>query len=276
VDLESRFSVEINDQKTQQKYLLSGIIDRIDKTPKGFEIIDYKTARKLPPQSKVEEDLQLSIYLLALIKRYPQLEKCPEKVVLSLYFLRHSTKLSTVKTAPQLAEEKERIISLINEINTSDFSPRLSPLCSWCDFQALCPMWKHKFKEEKSAPTEKEKKEIIAEYLNLQEELKEKRQRIAELQPKIIKIMEEEGVARLFSQDKIISKSRRVTYEYDQEKIKPLLEKAGLWETVIKLDNTRLKKALATLPPALQRQAETAKKLKKESWSLSVKKNKEE
>ena len=275
VDLESRFSVEIEDLQNQQVYLLSGVIDRIDKTPDGFEIIDYKTARKLPPQSKIEEDLQLPIYLLALIKRYPHLEKTPEKVILSLYFLRHGLKLSTTKTAAQLEEEKERIINLINEINKSDFSPRLSPLCDWCDFQALCPMWKHKFKKEENTLTEKEKREIIKKYLNLQEEIKEKRQQMATLQTEIIKIMKKEKVERLFNQDKIIAKTLRTTYEYDQEKIKPLLEKSGLWEKVIKLDNALLKKVLLTLPPALQCQVEKAKKIKRETWSLSVKKNKE-
>ncbi|MEI9966879.1 MAG: PD-(D/E)XK nuclease family protein [Candidatus Moraniibacteriota bacterium] len=70
VDLESRFSLEIGDEE-RGVHTLAGIIDRIDKTENGYEIIDYKTARKMPSQDKVDRDLQLSIYLLAFLNRLP-------------------------------------------------------------------------------------------------------------------------------------------------------------------------------------------------------------
>jgi RecB family exonuclease len=47
VDLESRFAIEIGDDKIG-KHIVSGIVDRIDKTEDGYEIIDYKTTRKMP------------------------------------------------------------------------------------------------------------------------------------------------------------------------------------------------------------------------------------
>lgn len=153
VDLESHFSVDL--RHDGEVHLISGIIDRIDKIKDGFEIIDYKTANKLPAQSHIEDNLQLLIYLLAFIKRYPNLDKTPEKVKLTLYYLKHGTKLSTKKTLEQLKEEKERIFDLFEEIKKSDFQAKTSPLCDWCDYQEICPMWKHKFKKKLMPATKK-------------------------------------------------------------------------------------------------------------------------
>lgn len=55
VDLESRFAIEIGNEESG-KHVVSGIIDRIDKTKEGYEIIDYKTARKMPSQDKVDNN----------------------------------------------------------------------------------------------------------------------------------------------------------------------------------------------------------------------------
>ncbi len=73
VDLETRFNIEIGELMTREQSILSaGIIDRIDKIEDGYEIIDYKTTRKMPSQEKVDNDLQLSIYLHAFLDRYPK------------------------------------------------------------------------------------------------------------------------------------------------------------------------------------------------------------
>jgi RecB family exonuclease/regulator of replication initiation timing len=273
VDLESRFTVDL--QQDNENHIISGIIDRIDKTADGFEIIDYKTSNKLPAQSHVEEDLQLLIYLLAFLKRYPQFSNQTEKIKLSLYFLKHGTKLTTVKTKQQLEEEKISIFDLLDQIKNSNFSPQVSALCDWCDFQEICPMWKHKFKEEKKTPTEQEKKQIIEQYLALQDKLKEEKKQIQELQQKILEIMEEEKADRLFNQDKIIAKKPYKTYEYDEETVKNTLEEAGLWQEVLKLDKAKVKKITSTLPPNLKKTIENARYVSKESWGLTIKKNKQ-
>jgi putative RecB family exonuclease len=271
VDLESRFSVDLKHDR--EVHLISGIIDRIDKTEDGYEIIDYKTANKLPAQSHIEENLQLLIYLLAFIKRYPDLAKNPEKVKLSLYYLKHGTKLSTTKNVQQLEQEKQKIFDLFEEIKKSDFKPQTSPLCDWCDFQEICPMWKHKFKKEINA-TDAEKQTLIRKYLDLQEKARENRQEIASLQKEILDIMESEQVDRLFADKKIVSRTCRQTFGYDEEKLKEILEKRQLWDKVVKVNQTQLNKALKTLPSAEKQQVEQIKELKSESYGLSVKKEK--
>lgn len=91
LDLESRFEVLIPDPNTQENHILAGIIDRIDKISDGnFEIIDYKTSRRMPAQDTLDKDLQMSIYHLGILKRWPHFK--PENIKLSLYFLKHRRK----------------------------------------------------------------------------------------------------------------------------------------------------------------------------------------
>jgi RecB family exonuclease len=272
VDLESRFSVDLKHQG--EVHLISGIIDRIDKTDDGYEIIDYKTANKLPSQAHIEDNLQLLIYLLAFIKRYPDLAKNPEKVKLSLYFLKHNTKLSTTKNLSQLEQEKEKIFKLFDEIKKSDFQATTSPLCDWCDYQEICPMWKHKFKT-KFESTDKEKEALIGQYLELQDQAKEIRQEISALQKNILGIMENDKVDRLFGSGKIISKTKRQTFAYNEKKLKEILEKKKLWDAVVKVNQTQLNKALKTLSAQEKQAVEKTKELKSESYGLSVKKDKD-
>ena len=272
VDIESHFSVNLKHKN--EIHLISGIIDRIDKIEDGYEIIDYKTANKLPSQAHVEDNLQLIIYLLAFLKRYPQLAQAPEKIKLSLYFLKHDTKLSTFKTLDQLEKEKTKIFDLFDEINHSDFEPQTSPLCDWCDFQEICPMWKHKFKKELTT-TDEEKNSIIRQYLELQAEVKKIKKEISALQKNLLKIMEDEKVERLFGDGKIVTKTHRQTFQYNEEKLKEILERKKLWEKVVKVNQVQLNKVLQVLPSEEKQAVEKLKELKNESYGLSIKQDKE-
>ena len=110
VDLESRFEVALDDPHTGYNHILVGKIDRIDKPNENlYEIIDYKTSSKLPPQGAVDENLQLSLYQLGLQKRWPHIE--PENVILSLYFLKAGEKLSTKRSAKALSATEKQILN---------------------------------------------------------------------------------------------------------------------------------------------------------------------
>ncbi len=60
VAVEQRFQLEL------EGFVLTGKIDRMDRHDDGsYEILDYKTNRKLPPRNKLAVDLQLPIYQYA-------------------------------------------------------------------------------------------------------------------------------------------------------------------------------------------------------------------
>jgi len=268
IDLESRFQVEMG---KDEKHIVTGIIDRIDKTEDGYEIIDYKTTRKLPSQEKVDNDLQLSIYLAAFLKRYPKEIENLDKIKVSLYYLKHGVKLSSQRSLEQIQKSEELVLDLIDQIKKSRFEPAISGLCDWCGYQNICPMWKHKFKEREQKDIDTAK--IIEEYIALKDEVKAKSDRIGELQEMLSGYMDREKVEQVFSDAGRILRTIRKTYKYDEKKLRAILEPRDLWDDVLKVDGVALKNILGVLPYEARKEVEKARKTNKESKSFIVKKS---
>ncbi|MBU2028710.1 PD-(D/E)XK nuclease family protein [Patescibacteria group bacterium] len=271
VDLESHFQIAIGENENQ--HIVSGIIDRIDKTANGYEIIDYKTTRKMPAQEKVDNDIQLSIYLKAFLSRYPKEIANLDKITVSLYYLKHGVKLSSQRTAEQLQKSEDLFLDVIKLIETGKFNPALSPLCDWCGYQNLCPMWKHKFKELRKIDSQAVE-QSIAEYIELKSAISITKDRLEKIQAEILQYMDQEGVERVFGENGLIAKTLRKTYKYDEKKIKEILEPLDKWEDVLKVDGIALKNILASLPLTTKEALEKAKTVNKESYTLTIKKGK--
>ncbi|MCX6796044.1 MAG: PD-(D/E)XK nuclease family protein, partial [Candidatus Falkowbacteria bacterium] len=92
----------------------------------------YKTGA---PKEKLtfEEKEQLLIYQLAVSELFSQ-----EIKSLTFYYLGNNTEEEFLGTAEEIAKIKEKIITTIAEINKSEFPPRPSMLCKYCDFFAIC------------------------------------------------------------------------------------------------------------------------------------------
>jgi len=279
INLESRFQIEIGPAKSptatagqaQERHIISGIIDRIDKTDDGFEIIDYKTTKKMPNQEKVDNDIQLSVYLQAFLSNYPKEIQNLDKIKVSLYYLKHGMKLSATRTLEQLKKSEQLFLDTIKVIEAGNFEPTMSPLCDWCGYQNLCPMWKHKFKELRHIDTEEINKSI-EEYIDLKSAINITKDRLAKLQEDILSYMDQEGVERVFGPQGVIARSLRKTYKYDEKKLREVLEPLDHWEDVLKVDGIALRNILGVLPFDAKKEIEKAKVLNKETKSLSVKK----
>lgn len=265
VALEKRFQIDL------EGHTISGIIDRIDKTEDGYEVIDYKTAKKMPSQEEVGNNLQLSIYLQAFLNFYPKEIKNLDKINVSLYFLKHGVKLDSIRTKKQLNDIGHIFLEVINQIEEEKFDPQVSPLCGWCGYQDRCPMWRHKFKEQRKIDTEEINK-AIAEYISVKDAMKSQKTQLAELQKKISSYMDQEGVERVFSEKGIIVRALRQTYKYDEEKLREILEPLNKWKDVLKVDGTALKNIIGALPYETKKKIEKTKTLSRESKSFSVKK----
>ncbi len=269
VDLESRFALEIG----ESGHVIAGIIDRIDVRPDGtFEIIDYKTAKKMPPQEKIDNDLQLSIYLKAFLNRYPEEAKNLEKITVSLYFLRHGVKLSSTRTRAQLEELDADFLSTIADIEAEKFEPNLNPLCDYCGYQKLCPLWKNKFLEEMTVEDEEAKRAAV-EMVEIRDAMKSERMRLGKLQEILLRYMEQKDVDRVFGDGAIVGKSSRKTYAYDEDALRLVLEPLGKWDQVRKVDGIALRGVLPLLSPTDKKAVEKAKSVDRESVSLTVKKS---
>ncbi len=269
VTLESRFQIEIG--PADNRHIVSGIIDRIDRTANGFEIIDYKTTKKMPTQEKVDHDIQLSVYLQAFLSLYPKEIANLGNLKVSLYFLKHGVKLSAPRTEEQLKETEKLFLETIKLIEEQKFEPQISPLCAWCGYQNICPMWKHKFKETRKIDTE-EVNAAIDEFIELKSAVTLTKERLGKLQATIAEYMAQEGVERVFGETGIIAATLRKTYKYDEKKLKEILEPLNHWEDVLKVDGIALRNILGVLPLPARQEVEKAKVLDKETKALSVKK----
>ena len=242
--LEFRFQVEL------EGVTLSGVIDRLDRIPGGgYEIIDYKTNRRLPPQSRIDQDLQLSIYHLA-AKEIWGIE--PER--LTLYFLLPGQRMSTVRTSADLEDLRRRIGIVAERIGAGMFEPRQNPLCDWCEFQAMCPLFRHRYEREEGDPTPR-MTAIVDEWIGLKRQGRTVYRRIDELGGLIHAFCDEHGYRRLFGTDgaAIDRRPQHVTAPVD-EQVRAVLEPLGLWDHVLSVDPAKLHALIEsrTLPPDVE------------------------
>ncbi|OGY09278.1 MAG: hypothetical protein A3D24_02650 [Candidatus Blackburnbacteria bacterium RIFCSPHIGHO2_02_FULL_39_13] len=122
---------------------VGGKIDRVNKTAKGIEIIDYKTtdysSKDLPTAKELAKDLQLSFYALAAQHvKFPFLSKPQGEIILSLYLFDKGVKLSTTRTTEDLEVATSEILKTKEEIEKSDFSCKGGFWCKNCEYKLFC------------------------------------------------------------------------------------------------------------------------------------------
>ena len=241
---EFRFTIQVEGVE------VAGVIDRMDRIPGGgYEIVDYKTNRRLPPRARIDRDLQLSIYHLA-AREIWGIE--PER--LTLYFLLPGQRMTTTRTRRDLDGLRRRIAVVAERIAAGRFEPRPNPLCDWCDYQALCPVFRHRVEQERGDPAPR-MTEVVDEWIALKREARRIYRRLDELAGSIHAFCEEHGYRRLFGSDgtAIDRRPQHVTAPIDEE-VRRVLEPLGLWERVRSVDPAKLHELIEsrTLPPDVE------------------------
>jgi CRISPR/Cas system-associated exonuclease Cas4 (RecB family) len=255
VDLESRFEVALEDSKTGEKHILAGIIDRIDKNDDAYEIIDYKTSRKMPDQQIIDNDFQMSIYHLGLMKRWPHLD--PNKIKLSFYYLKHREKISTSRSAEQLEGTKKYIFKTVGEIaekikDNYNFPPYPSGLCDYCGYRQMCPMWKHLYDQKYAKLDDGQAKEIVQEYFELKQQNEKNDERLDELKAIVYGFMDDQKIDRVFGAEGYLTRKTQERTSYDMEKIKEILKE--------KIADFIIKKQIITLTASKKKPQENSEK----------------
>ncbi len=121
------------------KSKIIGFIDRLSYNLKEdvYEIHDYKTGN-LKTSRQLEFDRQLALYSLALKEELGD----GREILLIWHYLDHDEKIVLKKTGEQLEKLKRQVLELINEIeHATTFPYNKGPLCSWCEFRSICPVW---------------------------------------------------------------------------------------------------------------------------------------
>ena len=107
----------------------------------GLLIVDdWKTDRKLPPQSEIDGSLQLEIYAWILSQVYPE----SEEILIRLRYLRYGGAERKRKISrAELADTKAKLDAKIARIEAERrWEATPSTLCGWCEYRNLCPAFK--------------------------------------------------------------------------------------------------------------------------------------
>ena len=239
------------------KHSFCGIIDRLDYDDKNnvFEIHDYKTSNRLMAQKDADNDWQLGLYYIAVAKKWPDVEK----IKLIWHYLVFNKEIVSFRTEEQINELKKEVIKKIAIIeSTVEFPPEKSALCNWCDFQNICPLWKHVKKMETVDVNEYKKDsgvKLVTQYKKFEEEkneLKEEICRVEEEQEKIekaaIEFAEREHISVIDGPDaqlKIdIGEELRAPTKTEDEKtwwaLRDFLIEKGMYNDVSTINNNML------------------------------------
>lgn len=172
VDIEKKLMFKVRAGEEEVAFL--GYIDRLDwNVAEGtFEIHDYKTSGNLPSQREADSDEQLGLYEMAVREEWPD----ANSVRLVWHYLVFNKELVSSRNPADLETLAKEIIRRVREIEACvNFDPRRSPLCDWCDYQDICPEWKHPL-EMKTLPVNEYLKDegvvLVSKYAELEDRKK--------------------------------------------------------------------------------------------------------
>lgn len=155
------------------EYRIEGFVDRLALAPDGaFEIVDYKTAKSLPNQAHADEDWQLALYELAVRREWPD----TKQVRLKWHYVRHGKTLVSIRDDAARAKLLADAGALISAIKRDHvFEPRPGPLCDWCEYRDLCPIFADEIRVAALPPAERSKDsgvKLVASYAEIEDRRK--------------------------------------------------------------------------------------------------------
>lgn len=246
VGLEQKITLELNG------HTIIGYIDRLaigkDAT---YEIHDYKTSKSMPQMSHFQKDEQLALYALAVKSAYND----AAKIRLIWHYLAFNKAINSSRTEKEFEEAKSSVIKKIEiiegAITENNFLPKASQLCSWCEFQKICPQHNMQFTMENKKHDElheKTEKELVDEYVELknkQMEIAEKADKIKDELVKYCKlnnVTSARGSEYMANVHAIMATKYPGSDEESRKKLEMFLKENKLWDRVSTLDIHALKR----------------------------------
>ena len=128
--LEQRFRLRMD---REDAHTVEGVIDRVDKTVSGVEVIDYKSGGA-PSTFPRRQKSQLHTYALALERGFQQ-----SVTRLTVYYLKENKAVSMEPNHEFAQELLDRYRVASGSIASRSFAPKPGSWCTGCDFFGTCP-----------------------------------------------------------------------------------------------------------------------------------------
>lgn len=246
VGLEARISLRLDND-----HQVVGYIDRLVKVSDGvWEIHDYKTSSTLPTQEKSDADRQLALYELAVREMYPD----AAQVTLVWHYLAFDHEVRSSRSPEQLADLRAQVLDSIRHIEAqSEFPAHTSNLCGWCDYQALCPAWRHLF-ETTAMPEEQRALEdgvvLVDEYVKVSAQMAGLKERQEQLRDAIAARAAADGLDRLFGTEASVKVYRYPCVTIPDAKdprragLEDEIRALGLWDRFSSLSSYSVSRAI--------------------------------
>lgn len=233
------------------KYVMQGYVDRLSQPRDGtIWIHDYKTKGFFPTQQELDDDRQLAYYQMAVKQLWPD----TREVELIWHYLIFDQEIRSRRTGEELEALRQETIGLIQEIETAtEFPPRQSGLCNWCEYRAFCPLFRHLYETSALSRNEylSEEGVALAERLTvLQVEEERTKAEIQKVKEALFAYAQKKGVEVVFTKTHKVRLKvyDNIRFPGRNDPSRPALEKVvkegGKWEEVSALDVFALSKAL--------------------------------
>jgi len=233
IAVERMFYIDVDGVK------LRGYIDRIDKLDSGgLSIVDYKTNQELFTQDDLKNNLQLTLYQLAVEQTwFLPVER------LTLYHLRSNTPCSCQpRGKKQLNEARRLVLEVAENIAEQRFPATENQYCP-CDFPEHCPYYRQKI-----APELKETDilrgmavdEAVEKYVSLQGQIRDLQLQLDEIRQMITDFCQAEELNRVYGREHAITYKLVERTGFSEDEVRALLEPEGLWNRVLSLDQSNV------------------------------------
>ena len=276
-----------------RKVRMTGFIDRIARTADGvWQIHDYKTDKRLPTQADKDVDPQLAYYQIGLRELWPD----AERVELTWHYLRFDQQIVSRRDAAQLAAVREAALVTIDDAvgrgrDEDRFETHETALCRWCEYQTMCPIWRHRLKIEELPRNEflgepgvqlvdrwsaldGERRELAAKQALLEDEIERLKEALFELadRERLDVVAGSEQEAAIKRAERTVFPRKTVEPEHAAA-LEELLRSGPWWSRVSALDRHALEKLWAdprlddalrmVLQPFVTRERERSARLRK-------------
>jgi putative RecB family exonuclease len=217
-------------------------IDKFGFKDSTYFVCDYKTNSSMKDQDEADQDRQLAMYALWVNKKF----KDAKKVVLRWHMLAFNKDVESERTPRELKLLEKETIKLIKEIETcKSFPTNVTGLCNYCEYQNICPAFKHKVETEQKTLREFKDDDgvkLVDRLAVLKEQYKEFEKEIDDTQKQLIEFAIQKELEIVYGSNKKakVKEYYKLKYPEDKEKIVILLKKHKLYEKFVNVNYLKL------------------------------------